>query len=161
MKRKTHNNPNKKLLILDIDETLIYLDNKYGFEATTDNEPDFIYNEYYYAIKRPYLDQFLREVFKKYDVGLWTAGSEQYAKDIARILKIKPIFIFSKNELTDRKYKKLDTVLKYFPEYTKKDVVVIDDKEEYFLYDVENLILIKPFVGNPNDEELIRIFKLL
>lgn len=160
MKRTKYKNPNKKLLILDIDETLIYLDNKYGFESTTDNEPDFIYADKYYAIKRPYLDQFLREVSKKYDIALWTAGSEQYANDIAKILKIKIKFIFSKNELKNNQ-KDLNVVIKYHPEYSKKDIIVVDDKEESYLNNLENLILIEPFYGNQNDEELIRIFKLL
>lgn len=160
MKRIKYKNPNKKLLILDIDETLIYLDNKYCFEITTDNEPDFIYADKYYAIKRPYLDQFLREVSKKYDIALWTAGSEQYANDISKVLKLKTKFNFSKNEMSNGQ-KSLTIVINHFPEFSKKDIIVIDDKEEYYLNDLENLILIKPFFGNQNDEELIRVFKLL
>jgi TFIIF-interacting CTD phosphatase-like protein len=156
-------NPNKKLLILDIDETLVFVDNKYFFKPYKKLEPDFeIFT--YFGIKRPFLDQFLRDISKKYDLALWTSGSKEYAEKINELifkpLKIKVKFIFSNEDLF-KGQKDLDIVIDNFPEYSKKDILVIDDNKEYFTNDLTNLITIKKFHGNQNDQELIRVFKLL
>ncbi len=156
-------NPNKKLLILDIDETLVFVDNKYFFKPYKKLEPDFAVLSYF-GVKRPFLDQFLRDISKKYDLALWTSGNKEYAEEINELifkpLKIKLKFIFSNEDLI-KGQKDLDIVIDNFPEYSKKDVIAIDDNKEYFLNDLDNLITIKKFHGNQNDMELIRVFKLL
>lgn len=156
-------NPPHKLLILDIDETLAFIDNKYMFAPHEKPIPEFKIFDYF-GIKRPYLDQFLRDASKKYDLAIWTSGTKDYAEKVVETIipsKIKLKFIFSRNELTANDQKDLDTVLDWFPEYSKKDIIVLDDSKDYYLNDKNNLILIKKFHGNPNDEELIRVFKLL
>lgn len=156
-------NPNKKLLILDIDETLVFVDNKYFFKPYEKLEPEFKVLSYF-GVKRPFLDQFLRDINKKYDLALWTSGKKEYAEEINELifkpLKIKLKFVFSNEDLFQGQ-KDLAIVTDHFPEYSKKDIIAIDDNKEYFLNDLDNLILIKKFHGNPNDMELIRIFKLL
>lgn len=162
--KRKKKNPNKKLLILDIDETLVFVDNKYFFKPYEKLEPDFEILPSYFGVKRPFLDQFLRDINKKYDLALWTSGSKEYAEEINELifkpLKIKLKFIFSNEDLF-KSQKNLDIVIDYFPEYSKKDIIAVDDNKEYFINDLTNLITIKKFHGNSNDQELIRIFKLL
>ena len=139
-------NPDKKLLILDIDETLVFVDNKYFFKPYEELEPDFEIPPSYFGVKRPFLDQFLRDISKKYDLALWTSGSKEYAEEINELifkpLKLKLKFIFSNEDLF-KGQKDLDMVIDNFPEYSKNDIIAIDDNKEYFISDLDNLIIIK------------------
>ena len=56
-----------KLLILDIDETLIY-----GSEIELERESDFVIEDYK-VYKRPYVDEFIKIVFQTFKIGIWVA----------------------------------------------------------------------------------------
>jgi TFIIF-interacting CTD phosphatase-like protein len=61
-----------KLLILDLDETLIY-----STETTLVREPDFLVKPYF-VYKRPNLDNFLTTCFDWFDVAVWTSSGAEY-----------------------------------------------------------------------------------
>ena len=61
-----------KLLILDLDETLIHATEKeLGFSA------DFKFDKYF-VHKRPYLDQFLVDISKHFTIGIWSSADDGY-----------------------------------------------------------------------------------
>lgn len=55
-------------------------------------------------------------------------------------------------------YKDLDSVRKVFPKYDS--IIVVDDNKDYYK-NSEDLILIKRFVGNENDTELMKVYKTI
>ena len=68
--------PERKLLILDLDETLIY-----ATEEKLKYEPDFIVGQYF-VYKRPFLNEFLSFCFDNFEVSLWTTATKNYAEEI-------------------------------------------------------------------------------
>lgn len=167
--KKLKKNPSRKLLILDIDSTILYL---YDGNGPKIKNPDFIYEhvynnnvKYYPIVKRPFLDQFLLEVNKKYDLALWTTGNENYASEINKLifepLGIKLKFIWSQQHCEMGTGKNLEFVTWEFPEYKKENIIAIDDSKNCYVMDPNNLILISKFLGDSNDKELMRVFDLL
>lgn len=74
----------KKLLILDIDETLIY-----GTEASLPREADFLV-EQYHIYKRPFLNVFLKKCLDWFEVGVWTSSTPSYATAIVSAIFENP-----------------------------------------------------------------------
>lgn len=63
----------KKLLILDIDETLIY-----ATEASLPRQANFLVGQYH-IYKRPFLDVFLKNCLDWFEVAVWTSSTPSYA----------------------------------------------------------------------------------
>ena len=96
----------KPLIILDIDETLIHTENVPD-EYAAQYDYDFKFNgrgkSEFYTKKRPYLEQFLDYAFENFDVAIWTAAGEDYAKEIIRnigILESSLNFFYTKDKCT-------------------------------------------------------------
>ncbi len=66
----------KKLLVLDLDETLFC-----GREEALERKVGFVVLDKYYIYLCPYLSEFLSYAFENFMVGVWTSLSEDYAKD--------------------------------------------------------------------------------
>ncbi len=64
------------LLILDIDETLIF-----ASEGEIDHSSDFLFSNFS-VWKRPFLDEFLRHCFERFSVAIWTSSTKNYAQEI-------------------------------------------------------------------------------
>jgi len=64
----------KNLLILDLDETLLY-----GTELRLDRDPDLIASGYFVYF-RPGLANFIRHVAALYRLAVWTSASRAYAE---------------------------------------------------------------------------------
>ena len=93
-------------LVLDLDETLIHtVEVTPKFSKQLSKMVDFYFkidDQYYWVIKRPGLDLFLDFLFKYFNVGIWTAGDKEYAKNICKNIlsyeQLKKIrFIYSRN----------------------------------------------------------------
>jgi carboxy-terminal domain RNA polymerase II polypeptide A small phosphatase len=147
-----------KLLILDLDETLIH-----SSEYKLDFDEDFRF-ESFFVYKRPYLDWFLEDLLKHFTIGIWSSGGDDYVLEI--INRIKPEnaefeMVWGRSRCTikrDRKSdnyyfeKKLDKVKK--KGFSLDKVIVVDDSPEKSKSNYGNAIYIKEFVGDQNDEEL-------
>jgi RNA polymerase II subunit A small phosphatase-like protein len=84
----------KKLLILDLDETLIY-----ASQQKLTIAEDFSF-ENYYVYKRPYLDDFLWECSQHYSLAIWSSAENNYVQNIAKQLLNKDLkfdFIWSRD----------------------------------------------------------------
>lgn len=85
-----------KLIVLDIDETLIH---SYEKEVS---DFDFKFNsdeDIFYTKKRPFLDEFIEYCFDNFKVAVWTASDRDYASTILKnigILESDLLFFYSR-----------------------------------------------------------------
>src|SRR5262245_22093175 len=75
------NDKSDKLLILDLDETLIH-----ATEKRLDIVADFQF-EKYYVHKRPFLKEFLTDISKHFTIGIWSSADDRYVEEIVKTIK--------------------------------------------------------------------------
>jgi RNA polymerase II subunit A small phosphatase-like protein len=172
----------EKLLILDLDETLIHSETFPGSDYLDEGTYDFSFaidsgawsssSHHYYTRKRPFLDEFLEYAFSNFKVGVWTAADMDYASIILNRCNIplsKLEFIWSKESCTIRRnidtgdnygVKNLNKVRKTF-KWDLKDVLIVDDIAETAVNNYGNLIKIKSFEYQSNDTELLKLMSYL
>lgn len=154
----------RPLLILDIDETLLF-----ASEQSLDYAHDYQVGRYV-VYKRPHVDTFLAQAAQWFDLAVWTSSSGGYAE-----LAINPLvqshelkFLWSRERCT-RQY---DQELQQ--EYWLKDLrkvkrlgfpleqtLIIDDSPEKIRRHYGNHIRVNPFVGDRADSELERLLPFL
>ena len=163
----------KPLLVLDLDETIIYSD----YSAIPGL---FRFEKYGYHIHaRPWLCPFLSDIRYYYDIGLWTAADESYAEAIADIYVrplLTPIFVWSRKRCAlkrdldrdDRYYtgdggfnptKPLRKLKKFG--YPLKRTLIVEDDPKKVQQNYGNAIYIKPFEGDIEDDHLKKLAKYL
>jgi carboxy-terminal domain RNA polymerase II polypeptide A small phosphatase len=160
-----------KLLILDVDETLIHTElNEYDCDFTMkfDDGDEYTYS----TIKRPYLDQFLKYAFDNFQVGIFTTAKFVYVEKIMQNLGVDMSsfkFIFDReycntkfNNQTRERYliKSLDRVRRTI-DFPLEKMLIVDDKPETASENYGNLIQIKPFFYDKNDTELLKLMSYL
>jgi Dullard-like phosphatase family protein len=164
-----------KLLILDIDETLIHTE-KFPTNYLEKGEFDFKYQslnkEYeYFTIKRPFLDEFLKYALDNFNIAIWTAAGKDYAENVLKnigIDKSKLDFFYTEENCTI----KLDyETCNYYGEknlnkirkkgYNLDQVLIVDDISKTAKHNYGNLIHIKPFTTNRSDTELLKLISYL
>lgn len=148
----------EKLLILDVNETLIH-----ASQHELSYSSDFCF-EHFYVYKRPYLNDFLIKVSEFYDIGLWSSGTVEYLDNIVKNIKPKNVdfaFIWDRKRCTYKKskngsfyvYEKHLYKLKKLG-YSLEQMLIVDDIEENCLKNYGNAIYIEPFLGDKSDAEL-------
>ena len=192
-------NNGKKILLLDLDETLIHADfngefandktNKYDTvikfqETESDFEESNEENEEFYSkrkiklekieeVKKEYrvgifvrrgAKQFLAEVSKYFEVGIFTASVKEYADAVIDYLdphKNMIKFRLYRNNcinVNDRIYVKDLRILKGVD---LKDILLIDNSMYSFTAQLANGILINSFYNDKNDIELYNVLGYL
>ena len=169
-KLKKSNNNAKKILILDLDETLVH-SSFYPFNCEDENniKPDifftiFFNNKYYdvYVLLRPYFHEFLNKMSKIYDIYIFTASIKEYAEPL--LIKL------DKNNLIKKKLFRDNCTLSEDNKFIKdlnnlnenlKNVILIDNNPNSFRYNKCNGIPIKTWHYEQNDRELIKIIPFL
>jgi Dullard-like phosphatase family protein len=154
-----------KLLILDLDETLIY--------ATAEpliRNHDFMIDRYHVYV-RPHVSHFLEACLNLFTVGIWTSATADYAEEAINHIFGNPsrlAFVWSRERCTRR----LDTESQeiHFVKNLKKvrqlgfsldQVVIVDNDPHTFADNYGNGIPIIAFHGAPDDDELPRLLKYL
>jgi Dullard-like phosphatase family protein len=155
--------PVTKLLILDLDETLVY-----ATEQALKQKPDFALFEKtvtpYFVYKRPYLDSFLEFCFAHFQVAIWTSSTEDYAQGIVENILApsrQPKFVWARKRCTYRRnletyeYEWLKNLSKAKRHgYKLEQVIMIDDTPAKLAKNYGNLLPVKSFVGDMLDDEL-------
>jgi carboxy-terminal domain RNA polymerase II polypeptide A small phosphatase len=154
-----------KLLILDLDETLIYstkeiLSRAYDFQL-----------DQYFVYKRPGLEDFLSECSCIFRVSVWTASSTNYAYQIIEKIfpkNIKLEFVFTQERCVfnfnhETGVRQIIKPLKKIQrkKYLLSDVIIVDDLRETFQKNYGNAILVSKYSGEEEDEELYLLLKFL
>lgn len=155
-----------KLLILDLDETLIHARNS---ELDTPC-PSFNFEEYT-IYRRPYLEDFLAFCEKHFKVAIWTSSSEEYATKVVQEIfeNNYPLEFVWSRERCVRKRNLIDDTVIWLKDLRKvknkgfklEHVIVVDDTPAKLGRNYGNHVYIKPFEGNAEDCELTFLMKYL
>lgn len=133
----------KKLcLILDLDHTLIHAADMSNFRKTAGS-----FNMGEFVVKlRPFVQEFLKEASKLFEMYIYTLGSRSYALGVADVLDPDGVYfgsrIISSEDSTDIYEKSLDVV----PEVDESFVLILDDLEYVWPRYSRNLILMKKYI---------------
>lgn len=153
-----------KLLVLDLDETLIYAHERLPVPAEFEVGP-------YQIVRRPGVDRFFEFALGHFrEVGIWTASTRSYAEPVLDHLidRSRLAFVWGR----ERCIQKVDwelretTHLKDIAKlrkagYDDKQIVFVDDSPEKLARSYGNLVAIRPFVGDPEDGELALLERYL
>jgi RNA polymerase II subunit A small phosphatase-like protein len=147
-----------KLLILDLDETLIH-----SVEAPLARDPDFTF-ERYHVYKRPGVDDFIRHAGSLFELAVWSASTADYASAVVAQLfppSVSLSFVWARDRCTRRfnpaRYshwwiKDLKKVKKRG--YDLKSVLMVDDTAAGLTRQYGNLVRVTSFEGDTADNEL-------
>jgi RNA polymerase II subunit A small phosphatase-like protein len=147
-----------KLLILDLDETLIY-----AVESPLDREHDF-QSGHYYVYKRPGLDRFIQNISSLYDLAVWTSSNVLYAESVVPQLipastplsfvwaQDRCTATFDPGSYTHEWAKNLNKVRRLG--YDLENVLMVDDTPTKLTRHYGNLVRVNSFLGDPLDNEL-------
>eukprot|EP00834_Sanchytrium_tribonematis_P004108 NODE_185_length_13590_cov_0.472908.p9 type:complete len:173 gc:universal NODE_185_length_13590_cov_0.472908:8976-8458(-) len=151
----------KKVLILDLDETLVHT------SSQGTKQHDFMLEvlintpQLYYVYKRPYLDYFLSKCFEWYHVLIFTASVPEYADPVIDFIdpqkKIKERYYRNDCLLVDGTYVKDLTRLKI----DLSQIVFVDNFEGSYNLQQENAIPVSTWHFDSDDHELLNLLPLL
>ena len=155
----------KKLIILDIDETLVYASGtKIG------RTPDFM-TPLYHVYKRPYLHEFLDYCFAHFDVAIWTTAGSDFAEMIYREIISQHgelVFLWSYAKCTVRFNPELQdtTLIKNLKKvkklgYPLEHVIMVDDTPAKLQLNYGNQVCVSEFLGDKSDDEFKHLIPFL
>lgn len=147
------------LLVLDLDETLLYATRS----PLPEREPDFRAGDYA-VYKRPGVDAFLARCFERFEVMVWTSSSGSYAAQVVAKLFAevgRPVRVWARGKCAQRfaperqdfDYIKDFRRLKRLG-YPLTQIIGVDDSPEKYARNYGNLVRVSPFEGELNDDEL-------
>jgi TFIIF-interacting CTD phosphatase-like protein len=156
---------NNKLLILDLDETLVH-----ATEMPLARQADFLVYDYH-VYKRPYLDIFLTTCLDWFDVAVWTSSGAEYATEVVTAIFPDPQalkFVWTSDRCSITCNYNFDLIDDTYPQYYSRkplkkvkrrgydleSVIAVDDTPKKWEKSYGNLITIKPFEGDELDLEL-------
>ena len=148
----------RQLLILDLDETLIYAAAEpLGRACDFQTGPYSVY-------KRPFLEEFLSQCAQWFDLAVWTTSLEDYAASIVQHIfpgDKELSFVWARERCT-RSFNS-ETAEQFWIKDLKKlkkqgyllaRIIVVDDSPEKLERQYANLVRVNPFLGDPCDREL-------
>jgi TFIIF-interacting CTD phosphatase-like protein len=158
-----------KLLVLDLDETLVHTNDRASIRK--DAKPDFSIPGGYVVCLRPGVVEFLDYCLASYhEVMIWTAGTEDYAYEVfnkfydpsrfARIWDRGRCFPKQDQEHSISYWRKDIKKLQRLG-YDKEKILCVDDTPQNFERSYGNLIRVRPFLGDPQDTELLELKRYL
>ncbi|MEO9514364.1 MAG: HAD family hydrolase [Paracoccaceae bacterium] len=158
---------NRNLLVLDVDETLIY-----GTEMPLDRDSDFRVQEFC-IYRRPDLSQFLEACSEWYELGVWSSASDEYVESIVKEIFPKPEllhFVWGASKTTIKRtlpddYERFGTHLGDYHFQKRLDklgrfgwpldrILIVDDSPEKCATNFGNAIYPARFEGDESDNEL-------
>ena len=146
-----------KLLILDLDETLLHA------ARHPLGRPADIHGGPYHVYKRPHVDSFLEYCFSAFEVAVWTSASPDYAAFMVRHLfpTSSPVFVWAADRCTQafdpdlgqhHSAKRLKKLCRHG--YNLESIIMVDDSPEKLRANYGNLVVVKSYYGDPEDDEL-------
>lgn len=155
----------KKLLILDLDETLIH---------ASDHQLDYPYDfffENFFLYKRPFLEEFLSFCRRHFHVAVWTSSSPEYASRVVENIFVKdyPLkFVWTREQCTliANPYENSQPFIKNLKKVKRRgflleEILMVDDTPSKLSKNYGNLIRVNAFTGDRYDRELQLLIKYL
>lgn len=152
-----------KLVILDLDETLIF-----GTSEKLDRDEDFKVFDYY-VYKRPYLNEFILEVNKHFKIAVWSSAGDEYVQEVSKQIKPENIdfeFVWSRDKAVyQRNFEEHGDVESHYHYvkplkkvkklgYSLNEVLIIDDSPHKAKLNFGNAIYPRAYEGEIIDDEL-------
>ena len=159
----------KPLLILDLDETLIYSTPEMDGGAFDFRIPG------YHVLKRPGVDAFLQLAAEHYQLAVWSAATGDYVAEIVWALfppEIPLAFVWGRERTPLRNILDKETGETEgfpYPVFVKRlkkvkklgfsldRTLIVDDKPAGLQENFGNAIIMPEFKGDPDDRELLRL----
>ena len=161
------NDLEKKLLILELDETLIHT----SFVQVPNCDYDYHFNINFlersvtvFVYKRPYVNEFLYQMSKYYNIIIYSSNIPEYSNPL--IDKLDEEKVIYKRVYKDKKIqlngKKISDLTKLINEYGKNIIIISNNSFPSFINDSNNNILpINSWNFNKSDDELIKLKSFL
>ncbi|PSD15848.1 NLI interacting domain protein [Stenotrophomonas maltophilia] len=154
----------RKLLVLDLDETLVF-----STERPLDRPADLNVVGYH-VYKRPHLDEFLEFAFSRFRVGVWTSSGGLYAEPlVAQLMPNRRLeFVWSSRRCSlvrnweeggYSNQKRLAKLKKHG--FKLKQIIGVDDTASKYARNYGNLVQAQEFTGDPSDDELLYLIQYL
>jgi len=155
---------NKKTLLLDLDNTLIYASKQIPeimdyTSVVFEKGGEYIIR---YVTKRPGMCKFLSKLSKRYNLCVYTAADKTYARKVVEATGVSDYIC----DLYDRSHCEKINEFTYLKNiwslgFEPTQTVLIDDLTAQSKYQPENFINIKPFKGEDSDRELYALYPFL
>jgi carboxy-terminal domain RNA polymerase II polypeptide A small phosphatase len=155
---------NRKLLVLDIDETLVY-----GTEQPLERVADLHVGQYHVYF-RPHLSDFLDVCFRWFEVGVWTSSGESYACEVVRTIMAarNRVFLWDRRRCT-RRYDSESASYYWVKDLAKLkrkgyclgEILVVDDTPQKAERNYGNYIQVTEWEGDQSDNELLLLKEYL
>jgi RNA polymerase II subunit A small phosphatase-like protein len=149
---------NRNLLILDLDETLIY-----GTEEPRDRSADFRAG-HYYVYRRPGVEDFLALCDSLFELAVWSSSTRAYARTVTKNILppgVWPSFVWTRDRCTLRvdPETREEIWIKDLKKIKRKGydldrVIMVDDSPEKLARNYGNLVGVRPYFGDLADNEL-------
>jgi len=155
----------KKLLILDIDETLIH-----GAEQRLDREPDAV-APWCFLYKRKYVEAFMAFCSEHFRVAIWTTATPEHAEFCLKHICEPDYpfeFIWTRERCTqvrdmvgmcDHWVKTLAKIKRHG--FDLEQTIMVDDTPSVLERNYGNLVQMERYMGDPDDMELLRLMPYL
>mmetsp|Transcript_7310 Transcript_7310/g.22292 ORF Transcript_7310/g.22292 Transcript_7310/m.22292 type:complete len:295 (-) Transcript_7310:101-985(-) len=160
--RLSRGSKDRKVLVLDLDETLIHA--HHSFDAHYDTVHSFRVNGKVQNVCinfRPHLDFFLRTVAKWFDVYIFTSARREYADPLINMID-------RENVVSGRFFREscVQRAVGYVKDLTLVDrdlsrVVMVDNNPISYILQEANGVSVSSFTDSPFDEELLDLLPLL
>jgi len=163
------------LVILDIDETLVY-----ATKNRLDVEHDFKLGDYF-VYKRPHFDEFIDFIERNFRFAIWSSATDSYVDEMTQKLEVheKAIFCWARSKATFKRPSTFDSdgnlnidsvnhhfFIKRLKKVKKlgfdlERILIIDDTPHKSQENYGNAIYISEFKGDKNDNELLKLTEYL
>ncbi|KAM9929477.1 hypothetical protein OXX80_009668 [Metschnikowia pulcherrima] len=161
-KKDTQRFGNKKCLVLDLDETLVHSSFKYlrtaDFVIPVEIEDQV---HHVYVIKRPGVDEFLRQVGKWYEVVVFTASVAKYGDPLLNKLDIHRAV--HQRLFRDSCYTYQGNFIKNLSQLGRplQDSIIIDNSPASYIFHPQHSVPISSWFSDTHDNELLDLLPLL
>ncbi|KAK9761691.1 hypothetical protein K7432_013209 [Basidiobolus ranarum] len=152
----------RKCLVLDLDETLVHSSFKVVEQADF-VIPVEIEGQYHnvYVLKRPGVDEFLKEVGKSFEIVIFTASLAKYADPVLDTLDIHKVVHY-------RLFR--ESCYNYGGNYVKdlsqlgrdvRQVMILDNSPASYIFHPTNAVPVSSWFNDPHDTELLDLIPFL
>lgn len=162
----------RPLLILDLDEALVYTVEVDKPQPRGGLTPDYVVGSCKHQVyRRPFLTEFLTAVWRHYNVAVWSSGGKDYVEQTISLIMEgfpQPLFVWSVPRCT-RRFNH-DTHEEYYIKDLKKvrkkgynpgRMLIVDDTPAKSERNYGCAVYIKEFNGEADDRELLYLAQYL
>lgn len=168
------NHASDLLIILDLDETLIH-----ARTQPLDYPADFIFGDYHIYL-RPHFHRFIKFLNTHFEFAIWSSASDTYVEAITKLIGLEGLaqFIWARSRTTLRRnthsnrmeqsliahkdfyyVKRLKKVKKLG--HSLEKILMIDDSPHKVLDNYGNALIIKEYLGDQKDREILLLMNYL